>query len=110
MNAKKTPAQCYACRKLGLCVAIAAMLAILPGFARATLHPAVVGANIATNGIVGSWLTQSNGPHILNLIRDDRTAGVWTDYGVNKAGAWISATPYGGYVLAISRWEDQLTV
>ncbi|MBK9573920.1 MAG: hypothetical protein IPO43_14895 [Rhodoferax sp.] len=109
MNAKKVP-QCHARCKLGLVIAIASMLAILPGFALATLLPAVVGANIATNGIVGSWLTQSNGPHIVNLLRDDRTAGVWTDFGMNKAGAWISATPYGGYVVAKSRWEDQLTI
>ena len=110
MNAKKKPAQCHASRRLRLSIAIAAMLAILPGYALAVLYPASVGANIATNGIVGQWVTQPNGPYILNLTRNDRTAGVWTDYGMNKAGAWISATPYGGYVISQSRWRDQLTV
>lgn len=97
-------------KSVSLCIAFAAACAISPGVARAALLDPYVGANIATNGIVGQWVTQPNGPYILNLTRSDRTAGVWADYGINKAGAWISATPYGGYVLAQSRWRDQLTV
>lgn len=98
------------------CIAIAAMLALLPGFAFAALYSPSVGANIATNGIVGQWVTQPNGPYILNLTRNDRTAGVWTDYGMNKAGAWITDVRpgqgqyFGGYVIAKSRWVDQLTI
>ena len=117
MNAKKKPAQCHASRRLRLSIAIATMLAILPGFARAVLHDPYVGANIATNGIVGQWVTQPNGPYILSLTGyQDRTAGVWSDYGMNKAGAWITdvkpatAGYWGGYVIAQSRWEDKLTV
>ena len=101
MNAKKKPAQCHASRRLRLSIAIAAMLAILPGYALAVLYPASVGANIATNGIVGQWVTQPNGPYILNLTRNDRTAGVRTDYGMNKAGPLLTAgmlyrSPDGG--------------
>ena len=77
-------------KRASLYIAIAAVCAISPGVARATLHDPYVGANIATNGIVGQWVTQPNGPYILNLTRNDRTAGVWTDYGMNKAGAWIT--------------------
>jgi hypothetical protein len=104
-------------KRASLYIAIAAVCAISPGVARATLHDPYVGANIATNGIVGHWVTQANGPYILSLTGyQDRTAGVWSDYGMNKAGAWITdvkpAQPgyWGGYVIAQSRWEDQLTV
>lgn len=117
INAKQVPSRYHAGRKLGLSIAIAAMLAILPGFARAALYSASVGANIATNGIVGHWVTQPSGPYILSLTGyRDRTAGVWSDYGMNKAGAWITDVKpaqsgyNGGYVIARSRWVDQLTV
>lgn len=104
-------------KRASLCIAIAAICTLSSEVARAALHDPYVGAYIATNGIVGQWVTQPNGPYILNLTGyRDRTAGVWSDYGMNKAGAWITDVKpaqsqfWGGYVIARSRWEDKLTV
>lgn len=113
MGAKKVPSKCHASRKLGLCMAIAALSAMAHGLARAELHSASVGALLATDGMIGQWATQPNGPYIASLSGIGRSAGVWTDYGINRAGATISAsygTYPGGYVIAASRWEDQLTI
>lgn len=107
-EAKKPSSRSRDSLKLSLCIAIAATLTILPGLARAALHPASVSGEIKTNGGVTLSDAQANGPVILNLSGyNDRLASVWSDYGVNKAGARITSsrppTFAGGYVIATSQ-------
>ena len=100
---------------LAVVACVSGLLAAFPGHAVATLFPASVEAEIIVDN-VPTISSQPFGPVTLTHSGPDTSAGVWTDYGVNRAGSAISAThvwghdAYNGRVRAISTWTDMLTI
>lgn len=114
MNSKRVLTTHYVYRVFCLALVAAGLLAALPGHARATLFSPSVEATINAGGAQTN-ASQPSGPVILANSGTHYSFGVWTDYGINRAGSslavstsWSSgAVAYGS---ARSSWTDALRI
>lgn len=111
MSAKQVPPHHHRRPACYLALVVGGLLAALPGAARATLFSPSVEATIGA-----STTSAASGPVSLTHSGSDTSAGVWTDYGINRAWSTIIAThvwgndAFSGSLSTVSTWKDILTV